>query len=338
MKALAALLAVCFVTGVALTTLEGGVTLLVGWVPFLGRVLPQISVNWPSVAVGLVALALFAAGVHAVGSTGGSKRAGEHPAAPRWRFRWTVSIVALVILLFAAGISVIGAVHQVTWLARSDRYAQTVGGGSRQGDINLRMIGMGIGGYRDTHRGQLPSSATAADAADGLMLHGWETQILPYMVYSTQEIDLKKPWNDPVNQRYFKCIIPDLINPDFRAPELEDGDGYGLTHYSANSHVLAAGKRMKLEDIKDGTANTLLIGEVNADFRPWGRPNNVRDPTAGINSPRGFGGAPGRGGARFAMVDGSVRFVSDNISPDVLRALSTPNGGEKVDSEQVGQR
>jgi len=37
------------------------------------------------------------------------------------------------------------------------------------------------------------------------------------------------------------------------------------------------------DGIKDGAANTILLGEVNADFSPWGRPNNVRDPAAGVN-------------------------------------------------------
>jgi hypothetical protein len=30
------------------------------------------------------------------------------------------------------------------------------------------------------------------------------------------------------------------------------------------------------------------------------------------------------------MADGSVRFLKDGIHPDVLRAMSTPRGGEPV--------
>src|SRR5690349_15388520 len=57
---------------------------------------------------------------------------------------------------------------------------------------------------------------------------------------------------------------------------------------------------------------TLLIGEVNAQFKPWGHPVNWRDPTAGINSSQhGFGGPPGSGGANFVMADASIRFLSD---------------------------
>jgi hypothetical protein len=117
--------------------------------------------------------------------------------------------------------------------------------------------------------------------------------------------------------------------------DLDDSDGYGLSHYAANSHVLGANKGMKLDDIKDATANTLLIGEVNAQFKPWGHPVNWRDPAAGVNSsPRGFGGAPGRGRATFVMADASTRFVSEKISPEVLRALTTPNGGERIGRDE----
>src|SRR5262249_41898578 len=114
--------------------------------------------------------------------------------------------------------------------------------------------------------------------------------------------------------------------------ELQDADGYGLSHYAANSRVLAANKGMRKQDITDGAANTILFGEVNANFKPWGHPMNFRDPAKGVNqSPYGFGGPRGAGGASFALAAGSVRFVSERADPDVLRALATPAGGEEVD-------
>ena len=76
---------------------------------------------------------------------------------------------------------------------------------------------------------------------------------------------------------------------------------------------------------------------MNAEFRPWGHPANWRDPSDGINkSPDGFGGPRGSGGAQFVMADGSVRFVSDAISPRVLQALGTPNGREEVPADALG--
>jgi acetamidase/formamidase len=36
------------------------------------------------------------------------------------------------------------------------------------------------------------------------------------------------------------------------------------------------------------------------------------------------------GGAHFAMGDGAVRFISENISFDTFISLATPSGGEIV--------
>jgi hypothetical protein len=34
------------------------------------------------------------------------------------------------------------------------------------------------------------------------------------------------------------------------------------------------------------------------------------------------------------MVDGSVRFIMNTVDPQVLKALSTPAGGEKAGADQ----
>jgi hypothetical protein len=165
------------------------------------------------------------------------------------------------------------------------------------------------------------------------MLHSWETHLLGFTTYSREGIDMSRPWNDPVNQKYFKCIVPDFINPGLRAV-VEDDEGYGLSHYSVNSRVMGGNRSMKFDQITDGTENTLLIGEINTHFQPWGHPVNWRDPAIGINrSPRGFGGPPGSRGALFSMADGSVRFVNEAIDPAVLQAMSTPCGGEPISPE-----
>jgi hypothetical protein len=147
---------------------------------------------------------------------------------------------------------------------------------------------------------------------------------------------MTRAWNDPANARYFKCVLPEFINRDMRALGVEDNDGYGLSHYAANSRIFAANSVVKMSDITDSRSSTILIGEVNAGFKPWGHPVNWRDPALGINrSPHGFGGPSGARGATFLMADGSVRVVGDDVSPEVLRAMSTPRGGEPVDTGEV---
>ena len=94
-----------------------------------------------------------------------------------------------------------------------------------------------------------------------------------------------------------------------------------------NSRVLRGNYAISLKDVPN-TANTILAGEVNANFKPWGDPVNWRDPGLGINkSPDGFG-APEGSVTQFLMLDGSVRPVSADIDPKVLRQISMPDDWE----------
>ena len=207
-KAVRTLTIVALVAGFILlavvTTIDGPFVILFGWIPFLERVLPEVKPDGPSVVVGALALLLFGAGVHWFGrSWRGTANLGG-----RWRIRWTVAIVLGVVLLFTAGISVVGISHQVAWLATSEQ--PIVGEGlkdrSWEGSSNeLKMIGMGLANYADTNNSTFPPSGTFS--TNGEMLHSWETHILPYIGYASNEIDKNRPWNGPENQRYFKCVF-----------------------------------------------------------------------------------------------------------------------------------
>lgn len=52
-----------------------------GWLLFLYHTLPRMTVDWPSVFVGCLALVLFTAGVHAAGRTGRRNA----PEGSRWK-------------------------------------------------------------------------------------------------------------------------------------------------------------------------------------------------------------------------------------------------------------
>ena len=101
-------------------TAEAVAALLLGWTSFFARVIPQVRVHWPSVIMGLVAFVAFTVGLHWFLSQFNSPAASNgEPTSRRWRFRWTAAAVAMVIVAFAAGISLVGIVHQVGWLANS---------------------------------------------------------------------------------------------------------------------------------------------------------------------------------------------------------------------------
>jgi prepilin-type processing-associated H-X9-DG protein len=302
-------------------TLEGAAYLVFGWIVFLGRTLPRVQVDWPGVALGGVALVLFMAGLHAVA------RGLLRPYGVRWKVRWSLTAALLVVLVFTAGVAVIGVVHQVGWLAtaREPTLVKSVQSHGLSSTTNLHWVG------REITQGALPKGGTFAE--DGTMLHSWESEVAGKWLggyYFT--IDRSKPWNDPVNQDTFKKVHPLFINPELRGAPVKDAEGYGLSHYAANSRVMAGNYAAPMAELQGYTSTTILIGEVNANFKPWGHPVNWRDPARGVNrSPDGFGSRPGAGGANFLMADGSVRFLGERTSPDVLRALGSPKGEDKVD-------
>jgi len=141
---------------------------------------------------------------------------------------------------------------------------------------------------------------------------------------------------------------------------------YGLPRPELNGAIVytdSSPGKTRFRDMIDGTTNTLLIGETaynlpdylftsgscngqsRYSFTYWANPypgstacttqyafnpHDIRDD--GLYDPnwvRSFR-SDHVGGVQFTLVDGSVRFISENIDAETLDALATRNGGEVV--------
>jgi len=176
------------------------------------------------------------------------------------------------------------------------------------------------------------------------------TVINPYLCPSDPSDGINEDW---------------VINHD-GGPGSINGDRAGKSNYQANKPAFNMNSKLKMRDITDGTSNTFFVGEKTSQngFRAgiwmgahkWGTDSThyTDESLFGRANAVDGGGIPYRingdgsdaadpnphlknnyssthqGGAQFSFADGSVHFLSENISLEVFNALSTIGGGEVV--------
>ena len=214
-----------------------------------------------------------------------------------------------------------------------------------QSKDHLKQIGLAFHYYHDVFNTLPPSTVyafdgdastvdhesqlAAIDNDEGIAHHSWMTGMLPYIEQANlySRIDTHEPWNSGPNFSIAQAQIPAYLNPAFDTQPVQ---GFGASHYAANSQVLLRNRMSQFRNIRDGLSNTIFAGEVSKGFAPWASPGNVRDPAAGLgNSGTQFYGADGKH-TQALMGDGSVRVLSNEIEQTVLELLADPADGEMV--------
>jgi hypothetical protein len=237
-------------------------------------------------------------------------------------------ILGLVVLMFVAGISVVGISHQTAWHNTSPEPFS--GGGLKaaarsQQANNLKMMALAMHDYSEDH-GTLPSAAIWSK--DGRPLLSWRVLILPYIEHQNlyKEFHLDEPWDSPHNLRLLprmpRVYVSPLRNdkPDHTANQVLVGKGAAFEGKQ--------GLRLR-DDFPDGTSKTILIIEA-AEAVPWTKPEDLSFDPSGPLPPLG---TPPRSHFLAAMADGSVHLINRIVSDQTLRAAITRNGGEWLDPE-----
>lgn len=282
-------------------------SLIIGWLTFVSRVVPQV--QWRPGGIGIFFLS-FVVGVLCTHHLAGwlareinAKRSTDNEI--RWSLRSSLALNLLVIMLFVVGIGMTGITHQVGWLATSPE-PMFVAKTQTQSDSE-----------RSTYR---PGSISDRQS------QSWLFQILLYMNYEMPSIDQTKPWNSVENAKAFRTVVYDAICPSQGNP-IWSPDGFGLSHKSGNPNVFQSDTTLRFSDF-DQLGETILVGEVNAAFVPWGEPHSDRLLNLGIrrdwsDAKRGEVGygSVHSSGAIMLMGDGSTRFVADSIDPIVFAEL-----------------
>jgi hypothetical protein len=151
--------------------------------------------------------------------------------------------------------------------------------------------------------------------------------LLPFLEESKlyREFHLNEPWDSPHNKELI-ARMPKVYQSRWL------GNVPGRTTFLApvgEDTVFGSGKPTRIQDITDGTSNTVVLVEVKPELAvPWTAPQDyVFDPAA-----------PGRGlqvldDGRFlaGLADGSVSQFRANVKPDLLLQLFRKSDGKASD-------
>lgn len=206
---------------------------------------------------------------------------------------------------------------------------------------NLKQIGLALHNFESQHK-HFPTLLSQGETPP----RSWRVDILPFLdqqplrnLYVDTEAWDAIP-NVSVARQKREWVYSCPSNP-----RGTDSEGRSYTAYVApdgDNTFMTRSHARRFGDIVDGTANTVAVVEACGLEIVWTEPRDapLSSLPVGINRP---GSRSGRsegllssyhtGGAQVLMADGAVRFVSQNLDPQVLSALLTVNGNEPVDDD-----
>jgi prepilin-type processing-associated H-X9-DG protein len=170
---------------------------------------------------------------------------------------------------------------------------------------------------------------------NGRPKHSWRVLLLPYLgqqdLYDRYRFD--EPWDSPHNR-----TITDLAIGLYQCPA-EAATKQPLTNYMmvVGPHTISSGSESrKIAEITDGLANTIMLVEVADSATWWAEPNDLHFDrlSYAINGSKRQGISSAHPhGANVAFCDGTVRFLEDSTNPQLVKALLTIDGGERIPAE-----
>ena len=199
----------------------------------------------------------------------------------------------------------------------------------------LKQIALALHGYHDAH-GSFPPAYIADE--NGRPMHSWRVLILPFLGHKPlyEAYDFNEAWDGPNNRQLANQPVSRFNCPaDTKEPSLHA------------SYLVVVGpgtmwpgsEPMNLDECTDEPSNTILVVEVANSGIHWMQPRDldISKMALEVNPNKGRGiSSFHTDGANMAFVDGSVGFMPETITPEVLRVLLTRSGDEASNGNAPG--
>jgi hypothetical protein len=161
-------------------------------------------------------------------------------------------------------------------------------------------------------------------------------------------------WSSQRNDAFVRQQIPEFLNPSvetrvsprnypathFVGVAGVGEDAAGLPVNDPRAGIFGNSRTTRLEDIRDGASNTLIVLGVTSDLGSWSSGGTAtarpltREPY--VNGPDGFGtGLPDR--MMVLKADGSVAEMSSTTDPRIFRRMAAMADGLPLDPKVPGE-
>lgn len=199
---------------------------------------------------------------------------------------------------------------------------------------NLKRLTFALWDFEAEH-GHFPPPYTVD--SDGNILHSWRVLLLPYLgeVELYNQIDLERPWNDPVNIP-FQARMPEI----FECPATKYHSRWRLSDNKTSYVVIVgeltawnSGRPISFRHIRDGTSNTVAIIESKEYRANWMSPASPTMKSFLEN--KDIHGPHNNGTFCCSRFDGSSLYFDPEYEPELLqsrlRALLTIAGRDRFE-------
>jgi hypothetical protein len=188
----------------------------------------------------------------------------------------------------------------------------------------LRQFALACHNHESAFR-EFPKHAIYSE--DGMPLLSWRVKILPFIEQNAlyEKFHLDEPWDSEHNIK-----LLDEMPEMYRSPNsMHTNKTIFLALEGEGTFMDGTNGRNRIQDIKDGTSNTVMFVEADENMAvEWTKPADLDfDPE---NPMRGLGTLR-PGGFNAAFCDGSIHFISWDLDPEMFRRMALRNDGEIVD-------